>query len=201
MELRKRIGENFEYAALPSTNQEERARALHFVVVGGGPTGVEFSGTLADYVRQDLRRKYPELMPFVRVSLLQSAQSILTMFDRDLQDRAIRQLQSQGVDVQVGVKVVEVTAQDVKLGSGESLPYGVCVWSAGNAARPLTQELVASIPEQVVLQGNAPPAMHKLRVGGAVVSVRCTCVSNPNTTTTGGQLFACNWCRGCDCVG
>ena len=67
--------------------------------------GVEFSGTLADYVRQDLRRKYPELMPLVRVSLLQSAQSILTMFDRDLQDRAIRQLQSQGVDVQLGVKV------------------------------------------------------------------------------------------------
>lgn len=148
MELRKRIGENFEYAALPSTNQEERARALHFMVVGGGPTGshyvlnnaqqkhsktptprntqhhaltalisprlhntnagVEFSGTLADYVRQDLRRKYPELMPLVRVSLLQSAQSILTMFDRDLQDRAIRQLQSQGVDVQLGVKVREI---------------------------------------------------------------------------------------------
>lgn len=105
VDLRKRIGENFEYAALPSTNQEERARALHFIVVGGGPTGVEFSGTLADYVRQDLRRKYPELMPLVRVSLLQSAQSILTMFDRDLQDRAIRQLQSQGVDVQLGVKV------------------------------------------------------------------------------------------------
>lgn len=134
--------------------------------------GVEFSGTLADYVRQDLRRKYPELMPFVRVSLLQSAQSILTMFDRDLQDRAIRQLQSQGVDVQVGVKVIEVTAQHVKLGSGESLPYGVCVWSAGNAARPLTQELVASIPEQVALQGDAPAAMHKLRVivgGGRMV--------------------------------
>ena len=39
MELRKRIGGNFEYAALPSTNQEERGRALHFIVVGGGPTG------------------------------------------------------------------------------------------------------------------------------------------------------------------
>jgi NADH:ubiquinone reductase (non-electrogenic) len=60
------------------TSEAERQRVLHFVVVGGGPTGVEFAGTLNDFVRQDLRKKYPELMPYVRVTLLQSAQSILT---------------------------------------------------------------------------------------------------------------------------
>ena len=50
--LRRRIGEKFELAALPGTSDEERRRALHFVVVGGGPTGVEFAGTLSDFLSQ-----------------------------------------------------------------------------------------------------------------------------------------------------
>ena len=57
-------------------------RALHFVVVGGGPTGVEFSGTLSDFLRSDLRRRYPELVPYVSVTLLNSAQTILSQFDK-----------------------------------------------------------------------------------------------------------------------
>lgn len=58
--LRKRIQEVFELAALPGTSDEERRKVLHFVVVGGGPTGVEFAGTLNDFVRGDLAKKYPE---------------------------------------------------------------------------------------------------------------------------------------------
>ncbi len=68
--LRKRIAEKFELAALPGTTEEERKAALHFVVVGGGPTGVEFAGTLSDFVREDLKKKYPSLMKYVRVTLL-----------------------------------------------------------------------------------------------------------------------------------
>lgn len=55
-------------------------------------------------------------------------------------------------------------ATHVTLGSGERMPYGVCVWSAGNAARPLTQQLIADIPEQQQLLANVPPAQHKLQV-------------------------------------
>ena len=65
--LRRRIGESFELAALPGTTEEDRRKALHFCVVGGGPTGVEFAGTLRDFVRGDLSRKYPELMADVQV--------------------------------------------------------------------------------------------------------------------------------------
>jgi NADH:ubiquinone reductase (non-electrogenic) len=99
----------FELAALPGTSEEERRRLLHFVVVGGGPTGVEFSGTLSDYVRSDLRRKYPLLMPYVRVSLLQSAQGILTQFDSGLARRALDDLQRTGVEIRTGVRVIQVT--------------------------------------------------------------------------------------------
>ena len=79
--LRARIQNQFELAALPGTTDEDMQQALHFVVVGGGPTGVEFAGTLSDFLRDDLKKKYPELMPYVRVTLLNSAQSILTQFD------------------------------------------------------------------------------------------------------------------------
>eukprot|EP00878_Enallax_costatus_P005917 GHUV01006208.1.p1 GENE.GHUV01006208.1~~GHUV01006208.1.p1 ORF type:complete len:338 (+),score=70.72 GHUV01006208.1:311-1324(+) len=60
VELRRRVQEAFELAALPGTSEEERRKVLRFVVVGGGPTGVEFAGTLNDFVRVDLARKYPE---------------------------------------------------------------------------------------------------------------------------------------------
>lgn len=143
----------FELAALPGTSDKERRRLLHFVVVGGGPTGVEFAGTLSDYVRSDLKRKYPSLMPFVRVSLLQSAQSILTQFDSKLAARALEDLRRSGVEIRTGVRVVQVTDKQVVLKGGEREDYGVCVWSCGNAALPLVQSLVDAIPEQVRGEG------------------------------------------------
>ncbi|KAK9844058.1 hypothetical protein WJX81_003133 [Elliptochloris bilobata] len=156
--LRKRVQDCFELAALPGTPEADIRRALHFIVVGGGPTGVEFAGTLADFVRVDLRRKYPELMPFVRVTLLQSAQSILTMFDERLQRQALASFEKAGVEVRTGVRVVEVTQDQVVLPSDERLDYGVCVWSTGNASRPLVQAVAAQLPAQAEFSGGRPAA-------------------------------------------
>lgn len=146
--LRRKIGEMFELSALPGASEEERRANLHFVVVGGGPTGVEFAGTLNDFLREDLRRKYPQLMQYVRVTLLQSAQSILTQFDAGLGQRALEELTRASVDVRTGVRVVEVTPHHVVLKGGERLEYGVCLWSAGNAPRPLVSGIAGQIPEQ-----------------------------------------------------
>ena len=151
--LRRRIQEVFELASLPGTTPEEACKALHFVVVGGGPTGVEFAGTLCDFVREDLRRKYPELMQYVKVTLLQSAQTILMQFDAALAAHAVENFKRIGVNVCTGVKVTEVTANDVVLGSGEKIEYGVCVWSAGNAPRQLTLDLAEAIPQQKEFAG------------------------------------------------
>ncbi|KAG2424789.1 hypothetical protein HXX76_014213 [Chlamydomonas incerta] len=148
--LRKRIAEKFELAALPGTTEEERQAALHFVVVGGGPTGVEFAGTLSDFVREDLKKKYPALMKYVKVTLLNNLPSILTQFDAKLQKSAASTLVANGVEVRVNVSVVGVTADKVQLGGGEELPYGVCVWSAGNMARPLTKHIASQVPEQAM---------------------------------------------------
>jgi NADH:ubiquinone reductase (non-electrogenic) len=151
--LRKRIQEVFELAALPGTSPEEARKSLHFIVVGGGPTGVEFAGTLSDFVREDLKRKYPELMQYVKVSLLQSAQTILMQFDAQLAARAMTNFKNIGVDVRTGVRVTEVTAEHLVLGTGEIIDYGVCVWSAGNAPRQLTLDIATAIPQQMDYAG------------------------------------------------
>lgn len=109
VKLRNRIQEVFELAALPGTEEEDIRKLLAFVVVGGGPTGVEFAGTLSDFLRQDLKRKFPSLMPYVSVTLLQSAQSILTQFDSRLAARALETFEKTEVNVRTGVRVVEVS--------------------------------------------------------------------------------------------
>jgi len=151
--LRKRIQEVFELASLPGTSPEEQSNFLHFVVVGGGPTGVEFAGTLSDFVREDLKRKYPELMQYVRVSLLQSAQTILMQFDADLAARAMTNFKNIGVEVRTGVRVTKVTAEHLVLDTGEVVDYGVCLWSAGNAPRQLTLDIAEAIPQQKEFAG------------------------------------------------
>lgn len=156
--LRQRIQQQFELAALPSTKEEELEQVLHFVVVGGGPTGVEFAGTLSDFLREDLRKKYPELMKHVRVTLLNSAQTILNQFDSKMQQHALDNFKRVGVDVRTGVRVTEVTKDTIMLKNGEQLKYGVCVWSAGNAPRPLVQQLAEQIPEQAEYQPGGKPS-------------------------------------------
>ena len=69
----------FERASLPSVSEEERKRILHFVVVGGGPTGVEFAAELHDFVVEDLSRLYPSVKDNVTISLLEAGDHILNM--------------------------------------------------------------------------------------------------------------------------
>lgn len=69
----------FEKASLPYLNEEERKKNLHFVVVGGGPTGVEFAAELHDFVTEDLSKLYPSIQHLVKISLIEAADHILTM--------------------------------------------------------------------------------------------------------------------------
>jgi len=162
--LRRRVAELFETAALPGTGERDRRRLLSFVVVGGGPTGVEFCGTLSDTLREDFRRAYPGLMPYVSVTLLQSAQSVLTAFAAALQARALGALRTAGINARLGVRVVELTGTEVVLKTGERLPCGLCVWSTGNAARPFVRDLVDQIPQQRELNGGKSGAARKLAI-------------------------------------
>lgn len=69
----------FERANLPDLDEEERRKDVHFVIVGGGPTGVEFAAELHDFITEDLAKLYPKVKDLVRISLIQSGEHILNM--------------------------------------------------------------------------------------------------------------------------
>jgi NADH:ubiquinone reductase (non-electrogenic) len=68
-----------EKAVLPSQSEEEQRSNLHFVIVGGGPTGVEFAAELHDYIQEDLINLYPTVKDKVKITLIQSGDHILNM--------------------------------------------------------------------------------------------------------------------------
>lgn len=145
--LRNSIIGAFEEAALPlpSMTDAERRDKLHFVVVGGGPTGCEFAGELSDFVINDLRVKYASLLPLVRVTLLQSRDSILTSFESNLQDRALDNFANRSIDVLLKARVANVTKDVITLGDGREIRYGVLVWAAGNSPRDLTKTIIDAV--------------------------------------------------------
>lgn len=77
--IRRSVMDCFEMASLPNLDEEERKRILHFVIVGGGPTGVEFAAELHDFVTEDLSKLYPTVRDLVKISIIQSGEHILTM--------------------------------------------------------------------------------------------------------------------------
>lgn len=77
--IRRRIVDCFERATLPNVSEEERKKILHFVVVGGGPTGVEFAAELHDYINDDLVKLYPGVKEAVKITLLEATDHILGM--------------------------------------------------------------------------------------------------------------------------
>jgi len=77
--IQKHVVDCFEAAAMPCRTEEQRQRLLTFVVVGGGPTGVEFAAELHDLIKDDLSRLYPQLSGIASIHLIQSGDHILNM--------------------------------------------------------------------------------------------------------------------------
>jgi NADH dehydrogenase len=110
---------------------------LHVTVVGGGATGVELAGTLAELRRTVLASTFPDVDPArVHVQLVEMAPYLLGPFHEKLRDYAKAQLLARGVDVRLDTRIGEVTADHVKLVHGEDLPSDITVWAAGVAAGP-----------------------------------------------------------------
>lgn len=79
LRIRQSVIDYFERAGLPSLSEEEKKRILHFVVVGGGPTGVEFAAELHDFVTEDLAKLYPTVKDYAKITLLEAGDHILNM--------------------------------------------------------------------------------------------------------------------------
>jgi len=139
--IRQRIIERFEEAASPAATDEERKQLLHFVVVGGGPTGVEFAAEMHDFLREDLETFFPDLAPFVRITLLEAMNQILSAFDQTLSAYTMRLFQRNRIQVRTGSFVSRVEAGRVVLLSGSEIPCGLVVWSTGIGPTDLAEAL------------------------------------------------------------
>lgn len=150
-DIRTKIMNNIEKAATLSPNDPERKRLLSFVVVGGGPTGVEFAAELQDYVDQDLSKWIPEISKEIKVTLVEALPNILNMFDKSLWQYAQDLFAKEKIDLklQTMVKNVDSTTITAKRGDAiEEIPYGVLVWATGNAPREVSKNLMQKLPEQ-----------------------------------------------------
>jgi NADH dehydrogenase len=142
LEIRRRVLLAFELA-------ERQAAAgggspeLNFVIVGGGPTGVELAGTLAEIARSVLRDEFATIDPKkTRILLLEGGPRILPAYTPDLSESAVRQLQKLGVEVRTSALVTKIGPGAVWIGE-ERMSATVILWAAGVAASPLGKKLGA----------------------------------------------------------
>jgi NADH dehydrogenase len=137
--LRNHILGCFEEAA----RQEDpgvRIRALTFTIIGGGPTGVEFAGALAELIDGPLLRDFPEVeREAVRIVLVDATDRLLPALPRAGSEFALRRLEQMGVEVRLNAAVSAIGASDVSLRDGAVLPTDTVVWTAGVRGAPLVK--------------------------------------------------------------
>ncbi|XP_043697280.1 external alternative NAD(P)H-ubiquinone oxidoreductase B3, mitochondrial-like [Telopea speciosissima] len=150
LRIRRSVIDCFERATLPNISEEDRKKNLHFVVVGGGPTGVEFAAELHDFVNEDLVKLYPKAKDLVEITLLEAGGHILNMFDKRITAFAEEKFSREGINLKTGSMVVKVTdsaisTKEMKSGEISSTPYGMVVWSTGIGTRPVIMEFMKQI--------------------------------------------------------
>jgi len=145
-----------ETATFKDQSPEEVKRLLHMVVVGGGPTGVEFAGELQDFFENDLRKWIPEIAGNFRVTLVEALPNVLPMFSKQLIDYTEQTFKEETIEIRTKTMVKNVTDKYIEAEfTGpdgkkqlEKIPYGLLVWATGNALRPVVKDLMSQIPAQ-----------------------------------------------------
>jgi NADH dehydrogenase len=144
LEIRRQVLLAFEAAERESDPAAQR-RLLTFVIVGGGPTGVELAGALAEIARQSLRQDFRNIRPeSAHIVLVEAAPHLLGAFPEPLRTRARGALHRLGVDVRTGASVTAIDRDGVTFrttAGDERLPAETVLWAAGVAASPLAHAL------------------------------------------------------------
>eukprot|EP00195_Chlamydomonas_chlamydogama_P008836 CAMPEP_0202898464 /NCGR_PEP_ID=MMETSP1392-20130828/6978_1 /ASSEMBLY_ACC=CAM_ASM_000868 /TAXON_ID=225041 /ORGANISM="Chlamydomonas chlamydogama, Strain SAG 11-48b" /LENGTH=558 /DNA_ID=CAMNT_0049584399 /DNA_START=316 /DNA_END=1992 /DNA_ORIENTATION=- len=150
--LRCRVSECFERAALPATPEEERKKLLSFVVVGGGPTGVEVAAEMYDMIHDDLSKLYPNLIKDVKIRIVELMDHVLSTYDRAISIYTGEQFKRAGIELVLNSRVASVADGVVtvvnKANQAEDIKFGACVWATGIAMNPLIKGLQARLPGQ-----------------------------------------------------
>ena len=133
VEIRRRILLAFEYAEKIS-DEAARKAAMTFVIIGGGPTGVEMAGAIAEIARYTLAKDFRHIDPSqARIILVEGEPRVLAAFPEDLSASALKQLADLGVEVRLGVHATNLTEAGLNIGD-EFIPCRVKIWAAGNNA-------------------------------------------------------------------
>jgi len=168
IELRRRILLAFEYAE-KSTDEAARRAAMNFVIIGGGPTGVEMAGAIAEISRYTLAKDFRHINPSeARVILIEGDQRLLAAYPKDLSESARKQLTDLGVEVRTSARATNITEAGVQVGD-EFIPCRVKIWAAGNNASFVGKTLEAPVD----------------RVGRVIVSEDLTVPGHPEIQVIG----------------
>ncbi len=142
IEIRRRVLLAFEIAEREAS-LEGHHHPINFVIVGGGPTGVELAGALAEITRRVIKDDFRHIDPRItRIVLVEAGPRILSAYPADLSASAERQLKHLGVEVLTNAKVTNVERESVTVGN-DKIASAVTLWSAGVAASPLGKMLGA----------------------------------------------------------
>jgi NADH dehydrogenase len=152
-EIRRKVLFAFETAEKQS-DPARRAAWLNFVVIGGGPTGVEMAGTLAEIARQTLPGEFRRIDPAsAKVLLLEGSPRVLQSMPEDLSGRAAEQLSRLGVEVRTDSRVTAIDARGLEVQPANGQPYRIeshcIIWAAGVAASPLGRAIAATTGAQL----------------------------------------------------
>jgi NADH dehydrogenase len=139
--IRNQVLFRFE-RALYETDPVRRRQMLTFAIVGGGPTGVEFAGALAELIRGPLVKDYPGLDPGeMHVILLEAADRLLAAFPKRLGEYAEKRLRKMGVEILLSAMVSQITSEAIKFMDGRTILLETVIWTAGVHGEPFNAGL------------------------------------------------------------
>jgi NADH dehydrogenase len=190
--IRARILSAFEQAEAAGGGAQCHA-CLTFAVIGGGPTGVELAGTLAEIARHTLAGDFRHIDPRqARVMLIEAGPRVLSAFSEDLSTKARLQLEKLGVEVHTGAPVSEI-GPDYLVFGGKRLDARTILWAAGVAASPLGRQLGAELDRagRVRVQPDLSLAAHpEIFVAGDLASVTSSGKPVPGVAPAAKQMGA-----------
>lgn len=175
---------------------ETRRKLLHFAIVGGGPTGIEYAAELHDLIHDDLSKIYPALMPYVQITVYDVAPKILPMFEQTLADYAMGMFKRQKITVKTDHSIQRIRPDPdgsgglclkVKEYGDAEVGAGIVVWSTGLMQNPLVEKLVQKTVDGgvVVAASEGPRRLEKdPKTGGIIVDDRFRARLTTTTTMT-----------------
>lgn len=148
MAVRKLLFDLLEKASLPNCSEERKKELLHIAIVGGGPTGVEMTAELDDLAHNELMDLYPDVAPYIQISIYDVAPNILAAYDQKLYQYANDQLVRRNIAVETNSHIERVEKDAMFTREKGRVPYGMLVWATGNKAVPLVEKLDARKTER-----------------------------------------------------